>query len=388
MTASALVLGGGAGEAPTVLGSLGTTTTVLHGNAAGAPTFAAVSLTADVSGTLPVANGGTGITALGTGVATALGVNVGSAGAFVTLNGAGGTPSSIVLTNATGTAAGLTAGVASAVALGGITGLGTNVATALAVAVGSAGAFVTFNGALGTPSSGTLTNATGLPEGGLTLADNTTNNVSTTKHGLVPKAPNVATQYLDGTGAYSTPAGTGAGSLIYIATAAASASAAIDFTSGITSTYDEYLVTLTNIVPATDNAALWFRVSEDGGSTFKAGATDYSWARNGESEGSVDQAAGSAGDVKILLGSPNISSTAGNGGLCGELRFFAPAGTTQHKLVTYQIGFPKTSAADFYIFTGAGRFILDTNAINAVRFLMSTGNITSGTFTLYGVKKT
>jgi hypothetical protein len=37
---------------------------------------------------------------------------------------------------------------------------GTGVLTALAVAVGSAGAFVTFNGALGTPSSGTLTNCT------------------------------------------------------------------------------------------------------------------------------------------------------------------------------------------------------------------------------------
>jgi len=48
-------------------------------------------------------------------------------------------------------------------AVGSITGLGTGVATALAINVGSAGAFVTFNGALGTPSSGTLTNATGLP---------------------------------------------------------------------------------------------------------------------------------------------------------------------------------------------------------------------------------
>ena len=38
----------------------GTTTTVLHGNAAGQPSFAAVSLTADVSGILPGANGGTG----------------------------------------------------------------------------------------------------------------------------------------------------------------------------------------------------------------------------------------------------------------------------------------------------------------------------------------
>jgi hypothetical protein len=45
----------------------------------------------------------------------------------------------------------------------GVTVPGTGVLTALAVNVGSAGAFVTFNGALGTPSSGTLTNATGLP---------------------------------------------------------------------------------------------------------------------------------------------------------------------------------------------------------------------------------
>ena len=47
--------------------------------------------------------------------------------------------------------------------LGTASSFGTGVATALGVNVGSAGAFVTFNGALGTPSSGTLTNVTGLP---------------------------------------------------------------------------------------------------------------------------------------------------------------------------------------------------------------------------------
>lgn len=60
LTNNAIVLGGGASTAPKVLGSLGTTTTVLHGNAAGAPTFGAVSLTTDVTGVLPIANGGTG----------------------------------------------------------------------------------------------------------------------------------------------------------------------------------------------------------------------------------------------------------------------------------------------------------------------------------------
>jgi hypothetical protein len=52
LTANALVLGGGAGGTPTVVGSLGTTTTLLHGNASGAPTFSAVALGSDVSGTL------------------------------------------------------------------------------------------------------------------------------------------------------------------------------------------------------------------------------------------------------------------------------------------------------------------------------------------------
>ena len=48
-----------------------------------------------------------------------------------------------------------------------ISGLGTGVASALAIAIGSAGAPITFNGALGTPSSGTLTNTTGFPAANL-----------------------------------------------------------------------------------------------------------------------------------------------------------------------------------------------------------------------------
>jgi hypothetical protein len=112
------------------------------------------------------------ITGLGTGIATALAINVGSAGAPVLFNGAGGTPSSMIGTNITGTAAGLTAGTANAIAVGGITGLGAGCATWLAtpssanlrgcISDESGTGLAYFQGGdLGTPSAGVLTNASG-----------------------------------------------------------------------------------------------------------------------------------------------------------------------------------------------------------------------------------
>ena len=68
-------------------------------------------------------------------------------------------------------------------AVGSITGLGTGVATALAVNVGSAGAPVVNGGALGTPSSGTLSGCTGLPIAGLTSSTSTALGVGTLELG-------------------------------------------------------------------------------------------------------------------------------------------------------------------------------------------------------------
>jgi hypothetical protein len=118
----------GSGQTVTVEISGGTgvavpngSTTVVYADGTNVVTALNYAPALTLGAALPVASGGTGITAFGTGVATALGVNTGSAGAFVVNGGALGTPSSGTLTNATGLP------IAT-----GVSGLGTNVASFLA----------------------------------------------------------------------------------------------------------------------------------------------------------------------------------------------------------------------------------------------------------------
>jgi hypothetical protein len=149
----------------TVTAAAGTLTGATLASGVTASSLTSLGTIASLTATTADINGGTidgtaigggtaaagAFTTLGSSSTTTLnGTTIPASSTLLVSGGALGTPSSGTLTSCTGLPIST-----------GVSGLGTDVATALAVNVGSSGAVVTNGGALGTPSSGTVTNLTG-----------------------------------------------------------------------------------------------------------------------------------------------------------------------------------------------------------------------------------
>lgn len=188
----------------------------------------------------------------------------------------------------------------------------------------------------------------------------------------------------NGAGAAPTFQDAGGGAWTYISSATASSSASITFT-GLSSSYFAYAIYMSDVVPATDNVELWMRLSDDGGSTYEADTGDYQWQMSGSQGAGSQIQDGSTSDTKMVLTGNTSAVILGTGTeeqLSGRVVIYDPS-TSQPTKITGEL-YWKNSGAQSTVATCGGIFA-GTAAADAVQLLMSSGNIASGNFKLYGL---
>lgn len=177
-------------------------------------------------------------------------------------------------------------------------------------------------------------------------------------------------------------AASGGGGLVLLEQHTASASASLDFTAFLSSTYDTYQFELLNVLPATTTADLWMRAGTGAGPTWDTGG-NYTWAYFQYSQIPNGAHLGSAADTKMKLGNSLIDTA--TKGASGHVELFSPESTSVHKQFTAQL--TMTDSSGNYVGAQVGSIYLSTTALTGVQFLFSSGNITSGTIRVYGLEK-
>ena len=180
------------------------------------------------------------------------------------------------------------------------------------------------------------------------------------------------------------------GSLTHIATQTASSSASISFTSGIDSTYKEYIFYFVNIHGQTLREDFTFQCSTDGGSNYNTTITSTFFQLNhSEDDANANFGYLTSNDQAQGTGFQLIArdfSDDNDGSLSGILHLFNPSSTTFVKHFMSVFNAMHESPSGYYSNSdrSAGYFIT-TSAINAVQFKATSGNIDSGQILLFGL---
>jgi hypothetical protein len=176
--------------------------------------------------------------------------------------------------------------------------------------------------------------------------------------------------------------------LTFIASATASNSATLEFTSGIDGTYNEYQFHIVNVHPATNNVNFTFQVNASGGSGFNETITSTSFRQYLNESGSggtfaydtgSDQALGTGYQRILSTGTGNENDESSS----GFLTLYDPASTTYVK--HFSADGNGYDHGDWTVHLRTGGYIGTTSAIDEISFKFDSGNIDSGTIYMYGV---
>jgi hypothetical protein len=175
----------------------------------------------------------------------------------------------------------------------------------------------------------------------------------------------------------------------FLETVTISSQAVVDL--DLTGTYQTYVVHIDNLVPATDATEyLQMRFSTDGGTIFLDANLDYSWGlvynATAVSDRNSNDSTPTADDTAIPLSSDAVHflGTATAESLNGFVYLHNCRQATNAVILTTDIAYVNSSGVHVTVNTNGG-LIANIGSVDAVRLLASSGNLTSGRVSLYGV---
>jgi len=186
----------------------------------------------------------------------------------------------------------------------------------------------------------------------------------------------------------SLPASISGGGMTLISTQTASSSSTISFTSGIDSTYDEYIFKIYNAHASDGDTNFQFNASTDGGSNYNVTKTSsFFTARHNENDAIARVQYETGRDLAQSTGFQKLNYDTGSDNdenVCVSLHLFEPSSTTFVKnFIANGIDSGRSGGGAQSSFV-AGYFNT-TSAVNAIQFKFGAGNIDSGVIKLYGI---
>ena len=136
------------------------------------------------------------------------------------------------------------------------------------------------------------------------------------------------------------------------------------------------------LLPVTDGAGLHFRLSNDGGATYKAGASDYAWDQGYQSLNGSDTSGHNRDDADSEIQMSAGGNVSGEG-LDFAIKVIAPLNSARRTSVHGTMVDINGSTQIFRSLIFGAVLVAEIN--NAVRFLFSSGNIASGEVSFYGI---
>lgn len=282
-------------------------------------------------------------------------------------------------------------------------------AASIAPTTCSAGSVVTAIAADGTAtcasngSGDASTNASSSVDGEMTLFSSTggkTLKRSTLTGGLVSTTSGVPSVYAGSScsaGQYATSVSAAGvvtcsvpGGLVLLESHTASTSSSLDFVTrnatgqsgaAFQSDYDTYRFELVMVVPAAD-ATLNLLVSSNGGSSWAS--SNYKYTGVTANDAGTTGAGGVSTGTTTAYVSGGLEAT-NSAGVSGSMELYNPLSTSAGKMFVNSLGAQISNG--FWYRQASMIFYNSTTAINAVRFVLDTGNIATGTIRLYGVAK-